>query len=82
MPRTWEHPIDGEHSKNLPNISEAPGPTCTLEMEKFIRSEEMNALRKHSNMATQLLATQSKRLKSCGTRGTSRISATWNSTTT
>ena len=35
MPRTWEHPIDGKHSKNLPNISEAPGPKCTMEMEKF-----------------------------------------------
>jgi putative membrane protein len=69
MPRSWEHPIDGEHSKNLPNISEAPGPTCTLEMEKFISTEELQALRQQSNMATQLLATQSRRLQELRNKG-------------
>ncbi len=69
MPRTWEHPINGEHSKNLPNISEAPGPTCTLEMEKYISPAELIALKKHSNMATQLLATQSRRLQELRDKG-------------
>ncbi len=63
MSRSWEHPKDGETSKNLPHVSESPGPACRAELAAYLDQAELEALRTKSNMATQLLVTQSRRLQ-------------------
>ena len=63
MPRVWEHDRELEQNANMPRTREVPGPVCEAEMAKYLSAEELGAVYANSNLATQLLRTQSERLQ-------------------
>ncbi len=79
-PRPWEHDLGQATNPNRPRITERPGTLCTSEMAQYLAPAELHALEHQSNMAAQLLKTQSVRLQQLRRRATSRTSATWSST--
>jgi ion channel-forming bestrophin family protein len=62
-PRSWEHDLGKDTNRNRPRITERPGPLCTNEMAQYLAPAELAALEHQSNMAAQLLKTQSVRLQ-------------------
>jgi putative membrane protein len=61
--RSWEHDpekLPGGHARPL---IERPGPQCSAEMEQYLKPAELAAVKGRSNMAVQLLHTQSLRLQ-------------------
>ena len=63
MPRPWEHPRELESSRNLPATLEHPGPVCKAEMAAHLSPTELELVYSKSNMAADLLKTQSIRLQ-------------------
>ena len=62
-PRPWEHDLGQATNPNRPRITERPGTLCTSEMAQYLAPAELHALEHQSNMAAQLLKTQSVRLQ-------------------
>ncbi|MDH4059044.1 MAG: hypothetical protein OEU76_09775 [Cyclobacteriaceae bacterium] len=69
LSRPWEHVNNRISGLYAPKVSEDYTDKLEAELIKYISKEEISALEKKTNMATQVLAIQSKRLQELKDRG-------------